>query len=189
VAARPGGEPDKSQQVIEALTAAFIQGRLDKDEFDQRVAAALAAYAELDALTADIPASEPAVPSPAPVAVPSEESRQITREAYNRGLAARATFGGAGGVMLVAFIAATVGSGNPFLGFMLSGALGAFIVVLLGTVTTLMLWVLESSGGKSSRRTPPPQARGSSAEPLASPEQDGARRPRRDTWHTAEATA
>ena len=43
-------------QVLDALKAAFVQGRLTKDEFDQRVGQALATYAELDALTADIPA-------------------------------------------------------------------------------------------------------------------------------------
>jgi hypothetical protein len=44
------------EQVLDALKAAFVQGRLTKDEFDQRVGQVLAAYAELDALTADIPA-------------------------------------------------------------------------------------------------------------------------------------
>ena len=46
------------EQVIEALKAAFVQGRLDRDEFDQRVGQALTSrtYADLAALTADIPA-------------------------------------------------------------------------------------------------------------------------------------
>jgi len=45
------------ERVIAALRAAFIQGRLTKDEFDSRVGRALGsrAYAELAALTADIP--------------------------------------------------------------------------------------------------------------------------------------
>ena len=95
MAARPGddtNETDDPREVIEALTAAFIQGRLGMDEFDQRVGQALAAYAELDALTADIPATPPTVPSAA-------EPPQVTREAYNRGLVARGTISGAGGVM------------------------------------------------------------------------------------------
>ena len=39
------------------LKAAFVQGRLDRDEFDLRVDRALASrtYADLAALTADIP--------------------------------------------------------------------------------------------------------------------------------------
>jgi DUF1707 SHOCT-like domain len=46
------------EHVVEVLTAAFVQGRLSKDEFDARVSQALAArtVAELTALTADLPA-------------------------------------------------------------------------------------------------------------------------------------
>jgi hypothetical protein len=46
------------EQVIGVLKAAFVQGRLVKDEFDLRVGQALAprTYAELAALTADLPA-------------------------------------------------------------------------------------------------------------------------------------
>jgi Domain of unknown function (DUF1707) len=45
-------------QAIEVLKAAFVQGRLTKDEFDARVGATLASrtYADLAARTADIPA-------------------------------------------------------------------------------------------------------------------------------------
>ena len=42
--------------MIDALKAAFVDGRLTKDEFDLRVGQVLVAYANLDALTADIPA-------------------------------------------------------------------------------------------------------------------------------------
>ena len=46
------------ERVVGALKAAFVQGRLAKDEFDLRVGQTLAArtYAELAALTADLPA-------------------------------------------------------------------------------------------------------------------------------------
>ena len=46
------------EQVISTLKAAFVQGMLDRDEFDQRVSQAFAArtYADLAALTADLPA-------------------------------------------------------------------------------------------------------------------------------------
>jgi hypothetical protein len=46
------------EQVIEVLKAAFVQGRLDNDDFDLRVGLAFASrtYADLAALTADIPA-------------------------------------------------------------------------------------------------------------------------------------
>ena len=47
------------EQVIETLKDAFADGRLARDEFDARVGRALAArtYADLAALTADIPAA------------------------------------------------------------------------------------------------------------------------------------
>jgi Domain of unknown function (DUF1707) len=53
------------EQMIDALKAAFVQGRLTKDEFDARVAQALASrtYAELATVIAGLPA-EPARPHP-----------------------------------------------------------------------------------------------------------------------------
>ncbi len=46
------------EHVVDVLKAAFVQGRLTKDEFDMRVGQTFASrtYAELTALTADIPA-------------------------------------------------------------------------------------------------------------------------------------
>jgi hypothetical protein len=46
------------ERVIDLLKAAFVQGRLDRDEFDARTGQALASrtYGELAAVTADIPA-------------------------------------------------------------------------------------------------------------------------------------
>jgi len=51
------------EQVIDTLKAAFVQGRLAKDEFDARMARAFASrtYVELAAVTADIPAGLAAV--------------------------------------------------------------------------------------------------------------------------------
>ena len=46
------------ERVIDLLKAAFVQGRLDRDEFDARIGRAVASrtYGELAAVTADIPA-------------------------------------------------------------------------------------------------------------------------------------
>ena len=46
------------ERVIDLLKAAFVQGRLDSDEFDARIGQAVASrtYGELAAVTADIPA-------------------------------------------------------------------------------------------------------------------------------------
>jgi uncharacterized protein DUF1707 len=51
------------EQVVETLKAAFVEDRLTKDEFDARVADALASrtHADLAALTADLPAESPAI--------------------------------------------------------------------------------------------------------------------------------
>ena len=73
------GHADR-EQVIEGLKAAFVDGRLTKDELAARTGRALAArtYADLAALTGDIPAepfpglpasAAPAVPAPAEPAV------------------------------------------------------------------------------------------------------------------------
>jgi len=53
------------EQVVDTLKEAFVQGRLTKDEFDSRVANALAArtYADLAPLSTDLPAA-PAVARP-----------------------------------------------------------------------------------------------------------------------------
>lgn len=49
------------ERTIDTLKAAFAQGRLTKDEFSLRAGQVLASrtYAELDALTADIPSRDP----------------------------------------------------------------------------------------------------------------------------------
>jgi DUF1707 SHOCT-like domain len=54
------------EHVIDMLKAAFVRGRVTKDEFDERVGQAFASrtYAELAAVTADIPAGQIAVRPP-----------------------------------------------------------------------------------------------------------------------------
>jgi hypothetical protein len=60
-------------QVIDLLKAAFVQGRLAKDELDLRVGQVLASrtYADLGALTADIPTGPVRAPSPSPARNPA----------------------------------------------------------------------------------------------------------------------
>ena len=55
------------EQVIGTLKAAFVQGRLTKDELDLRIGQTLAArtYAELGRLTVDVPAEFDHLPSDA----------------------------------------------------------------------------------------------------------------------------
>ena len=62
------------EQVIGTLKAAFVQGRLDKDEFDLRVGQAFVArtYAQLAAVTAGIPAGLTTAKPPPPAPVQGE---------------------------------------------------------------------------------------------------------------------
>ena len=54
------------ERVIDTLKAAFVQGRLTKDELGMRAGLALASrtYGELTAITADIPAARGGLPRP-----------------------------------------------------------------------------------------------------------------------------
>jgi uncharacterized protein DUF1707 len=62
------------EQVIEVLKAAFVQGRLARDEFDLRVSRALASrtYGDLAVLTADLPGGLAATQPPPPAWAPGE---------------------------------------------------------------------------------------------------------------------
>src|SRR5580692_13210138 len=66
------------EQVVGALQAAFVQGRLTADELDERVGQALAArtYAELAALTTDLPADPTPAVQPAPARQPAPAQHQ-----------------------------------------------------------------------------------------------------------------
>ena len=92
------------EDVIETLKNAFVHGRLTKDELNLRVGQALAArtYADLAALTADIP--------PAPVAAgPTRPPAPARRRPLARAAAKSGT------CLIIAFPAFLVGSYfNPF---------------------------------------------------------------------------
>jgi hypothetical protein len=69
------------EHVADVLKAAFVQGLLTKDEFDMRVGLTFASrtYAELAALTADIPAGLVALPlrKPARTQAPHPENKVV----------------------------------------------------------------------------------------------------------------
>jgi hypothetical protein len=99
-------------QVIDILKAAFVQGRLTIDELGARAGQVLTSrtYAELAAITADIPASPIAAPPPP----------QPARPPAHRPAAKKAVLLGACAVVLSALM------GAAFLTFY-----GGFIVLLL----------------------------------------------------------
>jgi Domain of unknown function (DUF1707) len=75
------------EQVIGTLKAAFVEGRLTEDELAARVDQVYASrtYAELDVLTADIPAADisadPAAAAPARPPAPARHRRPLVRAA------------------------------------------------------------------------------------------------------------
>jgi Domain of unknown function (DUF1707) len=74
---RVRASPADREHAIEVLKAAFVQDRLTKDELDTRVGQALASrtYAELAALTADLPAKP--IPAQPPRPARARDNRRI----------------------------------------------------------------------------------------------------------------
>lgn len=123
------------EQVIAALKAAFVQGRLSKEEFDLRVGQALAIYAELDALTADVPAAAPAVAS----------QDEVARQAANKKMIQQGTAGIAGLTFLL--VAVLVIPRSPVFGVIAGVVLTAFVAVLGAGLLTLLSWALDRRSG------------------------------------------
>ena len=167
------------EQVIGALKAAFVRGMLAKDEFDVRVGQAFASrtYAELAAVTADLPA-EPAAAQP-PVPARSRVGQPVPRP----GRVMAAATGLYGGVQAFVFLSPwPAGSENDPAGakialFLLSNPI--YLVVLLICVACLIAGRRErrSSGrpprrqapgaGGQASRYPPSPARAASFRPPA----------------------
>jgi DUF1707 SHOCT-like domain len=144
------------EQVIDALKAAFVRGLLAKDEFDQRVGQVLATYADLDALTADIPAGLIAAQPPEPV-----------RQSRNKKLIARGAAAGAGASM-VFVTAAGVALDHPGVGLVIAGVLGPFVAVLLAVLLTFLSWVLDQSSSRRPSPGPRPGVSGNASPRLPS---------------------
>ena len=154
------------EQVIDTLKDAFVQDRLTKDEFDSRVADALASrtHADLAALTADLPVgpTSPASPAAAPLphtpAPPRPPRPETAPENVPENVAARR------GARLIA--ATTVLAGSAWTGALLSQTGSQALAALVWTLTfvwfgTLILVgsvLLESRRQRRSARQLPPAA-------------------------------
>jgi len=143
------------EQVIGALKAAFVQGRLAKDEFDLRVGQALAArtYAELAAVTADLPAGLAAAQAAQPDR-PAQPARPVRAQGEEpmrhpgRMIAvATAVYGGA----WVLFLSPVGGNRATFL-LIFSGFIPYLLAWFVAVVNMIALWREKRSGGQSSRR-------------------------------------
>ena len=117
------------EQAIDVLKAAFVQGRLTKDEFDARVGLTFTARTgtELAAVTADIPALL------AGAQLPGERSRPRSSNAVRWGAAGFIT----PALIAAAFVVASVrGTGYEVVGFVLAFAYFMFWL----SIGTNMLW-------------------------------------------------
>ncbi len=161
------------EQVLDALKAAFVQGRLAKDEFDLRVSQVLGAYAELDAVTADIPAG-----------LTTAQPPETIRKSHNKKLIQRGTAAGAGASVALTATIAVAARGNPVISLVIVGLVGIFVAVLLAVLLTLVSWILErASSRQPSLGSPPGQAaahRYGPERPPRSPVRDRGRRDHRE---------
>jgi hypothetical protein len=170
------------EQAIDVLKAAFVQGRLAKDEFDLRVGQVFASrtYADLDALTADIPS---AVTSAQPSAVHAREPGRV----LSFKTAARVGAVGASPSMASAAVVMMQSSRVPtVVGVLLVGLTGVFVAGLLAALLMLLSWVVRRS------RRGPAQGPPSGPSGLASRRQAPARQlpsAGHGPWHMAVAGA
>jgi hypothetical protein len=91
-----GGEPGRLRasdtdrdRVAGILNTAFVEGRLSRDEYDDRLQSALSArtYGDLDLVVADLPVMQPDVVPPAPVPAPVPETNGLAVASLACGLA------------------------------------------------------------------------------------------------------
>jgi hypothetical protein len=171
----PAASPAGREQVIAALKTAFVQGRLSRDEFELRVGQALAIYAELDALTADIPAAASAVaPRPGP-----------SREAANKKMIQQGTAGAAA----LAFVidAALLIPRHPIPGVIIGVVLMCFVSVLAAGFLTLLSWALDRHAAAQPGQASPPGCTGGPV-PRAADQQGRFPETGQDPPHTALAS-
>ena len=171
------------EQAIKVLKAAFVQGLLAKDEFDLRLGQAFAArtYAELVAVTADLPAGLPAAQPPKPARA---RARQPVLRPGPVIMAASALWAG---VWAYVFLLSPK-HGDNGVAFNL---FWAAIFTCLGVLIIAGGHVLASrhekrSGGQLPRR-PATGAGGQASQRLSSADPAGQSRPIDQRQHTAEA--
>jgi hypothetical protein len=150
------------EQVLDALKAAFVRGRLAKDEFDLRVGQVLKAYADLDAVTADIPAR---LTTPQPL--------ETIRKSHNKKLIQRGIAAGAGGSVALTATIAVAARGKPVVSVVLVGAVGVIVAGLLTVLLMLVSWVLENAASRQPSPGLPPGPSGMAAQRLESADPAG----------------
>jgi DUF1707 SHOCT-like domain len=152
------------EQVIGILKAAFVQGMLAQDEFGLRIGLTLAArtYADLAALTADLPAGLAAARPPQPDPAPG--GQKVVRP--GRWIAgATAAYTGAWAYEL---FLSPHGGDNPSFPLLIIGGFLVYLGILIVSVGAIIVnWQDERSGGQSPR-PPGPGAGGQGSRRLPS---------------------
>jgi hypothetical protein len=136
------------EQVIEVLKAAFVQGRLDRDEFDLRVGRGLASrtYADLVALTADITSAR----------LTRARPPEPARESANKKKKAVAAFSCATLAYLGLMVALPpIPDGSPFAVPVIVVLFVLCAVASTGWLLLLHAWLDERAGRKSAQGLPP----------------------------------
>jgi hypothetical protein len=159
------------ERAVDVLKAAFVHGRLTQDELDTRVGQALAArtYAELAALTADLPAGPDRTPAPAPGPARTQPHKR----------AVKVGAGAIGAVILVTSGTVTA-LGQPVAAVALAVAIVLFTAVATAFVAALIAVTLKVESiqrNRSRRQLPPGPASG--ADGPAPPVDPARPRPRR----------
>jgi hypothetical protein len=152
-------------QAIDVLKAAFVQGRLTKDELDLRVGQALASrtYADLGALTADIPDWVTG-------AQPSAEPARGPGRVLSFKTAVRVGAVGAAPSMASAAVVLLQSSGVPAVaGVLLVGLTGLLVAVLLAALLMLLSWVVRRSQREAAQGPPSGPAGLASQRPAPGP--------------------
>lgn len=168
------------EQAIAVVKAAFVQGRLTKDEFDRRVGQVFASrtYADLTALTSDIPGR---VTSASPSAGHAREPGRV----LSFETAARVGAVGAIPSMASAAVVLMQSSGVPAVaGVLLVGATGLSVAGLLAALLMFLSWVVRGLQRGPAQGPPSGPAR------LASKRQAQGRQlpsARHDPWRKGEA--
>jgi hypothetical protein len=150
------------EQVIDRLKAAFVHGRLAKDEFDLRVGQVLASrtYADLAALTADIAAG----PTRAQPLEPARKSENVPASKT----IARMTAAGASVSMVFIGAELIADGGNPVVGLVVVSLTGFLVAVLIAGFLTFLSRVFEKSSSRQPPQGLPPSASGEVAQRMAS---------------------
>jgi hypothetical protein len=161
------------EHVIGVLKAAFVQGRLEQDEFDLRVGQTFAArtYGELAAVTADLPAGLAAAQPPQPARAPGEG--RVLRPAIVITVATATVLYAA--VWPVALALPKSGlDHDPHAGVALAGtATYVYFLVLLGAVVQSLTDWLDTRSGRQPPRRPASGADGQASPRLPSARQGG----------------